>query len=308
MIFLRVSLTLCFETRTKSLCHHHIVATHTRGWTGSLMIEHAVTRYLLLRGLQDTSITWRLAHEQTNVGKTGKQSCYGKYRFVAFSSLYHSSSHPFLPTPFAKHTNRTNMTTPITVSAQMKALWSTPTTGGAHEGKGKGHIIAVRYPAKKRDREWLVGSPPVWYKPPLNDDQKDVWKTKDKTNLVIQNLDLGADAHLMRVYRAGKFLVEIGNVLVDPFATPANNAGAGVAQNTGAGQDDEEEDEDEEEFEEQDIIQSDTDDEEDAATHSTSAGEAEGSEDEDGDRKELAKMLRINREKMEEDDERLRHG
>jgi hypothetical protein len=200
------------------------------------------------------------------------------------------------------------MTTPITVSAQMKALWSTPTTGGAHEGKGKGHIIAVRYPAKKRDREWLVGSPPVWYKPPLNDDQKDVWKTKDKTNLVIQNLDLGADAHLMRVYRAGKFLVEVGNVLVDPFATPANNAGAGVAQNTGAGQDDEEEDEDEEEFEEQDIIQSDTDDEEDAATHSTSAGEAEGSEDEDGDRKELAKMLRINREKMEEDDERLRHG
>jgi hypothetical protein len=210
------------------------------------------------------------------------------------------------------------MTTPIPVSTAMKALWFRPTTGGTHEGKGKGkgHIIAVQYPAKKRDREWLVGSPPVWYKPPLDKDQKDVWDGKDKTDLVIQNLDLGADAHRMRAYRAGKFLVEDRNVLVDSFVTPANNAaaGAGVAQNNGAGQDDENEvgDEDEDEFEEKEesIIQPDTDDEEDTATFSTSAGEARdgtGSEDEDGARKRLSEILRENERKVEEDDGRLRH-
>jgi hypothetical protein len=207
------------------------------------------------------------------------------------------------------------MTTPTTVSTTMKALWFTPTTGAAHDGKGKGDVIAVRYPGKKKNREWLVGSPPMWYKPALTDAQKDDWKTKNKIDLGIQNLDLGADAHLMGVYRAGKFLVEGGNVLVDPFVTPANNAGAG-AQNNGAGQDDEDdEDDDADEFEEEDedeeITQPDTDDEEDTATSSTSAGEAKertGSESEDGAWIRLLEIMRENEEKMEEAEARLRHG
>jgi hypothetical protein len=124
----------------------------------------------------------------------------------------------------------------------MEAHWFAPTVGKAHEGKGKGKgdIIAVRLTDEKELREWLVGSPPVWYKPPVNQnqDQKDAWKTKDKTDLTIHNLNLGADAPRMNVYRAekAKFLIEDGNPLVDPFLTKTGGAcaGAGGGQ-TGTG-------------------------------------------------------------------------
>jgi hypothetical protein len=148
----------------------------------------------------------------------------------------------FFPTSFAALADN-NMGTRITVSVTIEELWfreATKEKEGSVSGRGNGDVLAQSYKSKSDQRKWLVGSPPIWYKSALDDNQKTTWKAKPRTNMAIQNLKLGAHEKDMVKYWGPKrkFLVENGNALVDPFHIQAGVQGAqGAVQtnNTGAG-------------------------------------------------------------------------
>jgi hypothetical protein len=187
------------------------------------------------------------------------------------------------------------MTTPITVSTAMKALWFRKATREKHGGQDKGDIIAVRYTSLTLEREWVIRSPSVWYQPAVTTGQGNDWKEKDQVDLtiVLENLNLGADTHHTHKYLPGRFLAEDGNVLVDPFHTGPQATGAGTAAvqtNIAAagGEEDDEEGDEGYENEEEYIIEPDSEEEEDEEkeTIEPDSGEEDKEEEEEQDEEE----------------------
>jgi hypothetical protein len=136
----------------------------------------------------------------------------------------------------------------------------------------------------------------------MTDDQKEDWKPKRKEAInlltVRHRLDLGGHTVFNRYKADGKFLVEKGNSLVDPFYMPwANAAGAGASggqsNGTSAGEEgnheevegDDDDDDDEEELvdAEEKIISPD---------NSGDGDEEEVEEDEAGEEEEIAPSSR----------------
>jgi hypothetical protein len=103
------------------------------------------------------------------------------------------------------------MSTPIRVSREMEELWFAK---AVKKTKHLGPVMAMRTKKRGNTRDYLIGSPPLWYEGAVSEDQRKNWEDVSKTALTVQDLGRASE---IRSYTKGMFYVEVGNPLVDPF-------------------------------------------------------------------------------------------